>query len=166
MPSVYLRRLTALFMLVTLAACSGQNPATSGFAPAATPAGAHVAKLSLDTTPGVIPGGTGACPGKDIACLTVAYNSPAHYTFCFIPSGSQCEIAPLTWSWNFTLKRDHPFHKLTAIFTPNPGDPSTDEISEKVPLPSSNGAVRYQQTIYGCLPSGCFGPYHIGIITQ
>jgi len=164
--SVTLRRLTALLMLAALAACSGQSPATSGFTPAATPAHANNVKLSLDTTPGVIPGGTGACPGKDIACLTVAYNSPAHYTFCFIPSGSQCELPPLTWSWKFTTKHGHAFHRLTAIFTPNPGDPSTDEISEKVPLPSSNGAVKYQQTMYGCLPSGCYGPYNIGIITQ
>ena len=166
MPSVTLRRLTALLMLAMLAACSGQTPAESGFTPSATAASAQSVKLSLDTTPGVIPGGTGKCPGKDIACLTVGYNAPAQYTFCFIPSGSQCEIAPLTWSWKFSMKRGHEFHKLAAAFTPNPGDPSTDEISEKVPLPPSNGAVKYQQTIYGCLPSGCFGPYNIGIITQ
>jgi len=166
MPSVTLRRLTALVTLATLAGCSGQTPAASAFTPAGSPANAHIAKLRIDTTPGVIPGGTGTCPGKDIACLTVGYNSPAHYTFCFIPSGSQCEIPPLTWSSKFSMKRGHEFHKLAAIFTPNPGDPSADEISEKVPLPSSNGAVKYQQTIYGCLPSGCFGPYNIGIITQ
>jgi hypothetical protein len=166
MPSVTLGRLTALVMLATLAACSGQTPAASGFTPAATPANTHSVRLSLDTSPNVIPGGTGKCPGKDIACLTVSYKTPAHYTFCFLQNGSQCELPPLTWSWKFTMNHGQLFHKLAAVFTPNPGDPSTDEISEKVPLPSSNGAVKYQQTSYGCLPSGCFGPYNIGIITQ
>ena len=87
-PSVTLRRLTALLMLAALAACSGRTPATSGFTPAATPANAQTAKL-IDTTPGVIPADRHV-PGQGHACLPV--EPAAHYTFCFIPSSSQCEI--------------------------------------------------------------------------
>jgi hypothetical protein len=107
-----------------------------------------------------------ACPGKDIECVTIAYGYPAYYTFCFIPSGSGCAVPPLTWTWKFTTRKGDVFKKLDASFTPNPGDPSTDTIWEKVPLPSSNGVVKYQETMWGCDASGCLGPYRIGIITE
>jgi hypothetical protein len=163
------RCLTAL-AIVALAACSGQTPSGSGFAPAAAPA----SSATTASAPGIRSlfhplGGVienGKCPGRDIACLTVSYGYPAQYYFCFIPSGSLCNGGQFTWSSTIRTKKGKVFKGLSGTFYPNPGDPSTDTISETKPLASSHGNVKYQQTIFACLSSGCEGPYHIGIITQ
>jgi hypothetical protein len=161
------RCLTAL-AIAALAACSGQTPSGSGFAPAAAPAtspttGTAAASLFQPLGDVIEEGG---CPGKDIACLTVAYHYPAQYYFCFIPSGSQCTLGPFSWSSRIRTNSGKVFKGLSGSFYPNPGDPSTDTISETKPLASSHGKVKYQQTILACRSSGCEGPYHIGIITQ
>jgi hypothetical protein len=164
------RYLTAL-AIVALAACSNQTSGGPGFAPT-TAASANSATSA--SVPGPrslfqpLGGATenGSCPGKDIACLTVAYGYPAQYYFCFIPSGSQCTGGQFTWSSTIQTKAGKLFKGLSGTFYPNPGDPSTDTINETKQLASSHGAVKYQQTIYACLPSGCEGPYHIGIIIQ
>jgi hypothetical protein len=166
------RCLTAL-AISGLAACSGQTSGGSGFAPASAPA-SSAATATTASAPalrslfqplgGVI--NNGKCPGKDIARLTVSYGYPAQYYFCFIPSGSQCNGGQFTWSSSIQGKKGKVFAGLSGSFSPNPGDPSTDTISETRPLASSHGKVKYQQTIYACVSSGCEGPYHIGIITQ
>jgi hypothetical protein len=162
------RCLTAL-AIVALAGCSGQTPSGSGFAPAAPASSATTTSApglrSLFQPLGDVIENT-TCPGKDIACLTVAYHYPVQYYFCFIPSGSQCTLGPFTWSSTIRTKKGKVFKGLSATFYPNPGDPSTDTIVETKPLPSSHGEVKYQQTILACRSSGCEGPYHIGIITQ
>lgn len=163
MPSISYRRLAAVAMLAGLAACAAQTPGTGGFAPAAP--SPRVSALDLGAlAPAAIK--NAACPGRDIECVTISYGHFATYTFCFIETTSGCATPPLTWTWKFTAKSGHGAQKLGANFKPNPGDPSTDTIWEKVPMPSSNGAVAYQQTIMACNASGCLGPYHIGIITQ
>jgi hypothetical protein len=163
------RCLTAL-AIIALAACSGQTSGGSGFAPAAAPA----TSATTASAPGLRSlfqplGGAienAKCPGKDIACLTVSYGYSATYYFCFIPSGSQCTGGQFSWSSTIRTKAGKVFKGLSGSFYPNPGDPSTDTISETKPLASSHGKVKYQQTIFACLSSGCEGPYHIGIITQ
>ncbi len=171
MSNVTLVRCLSALAIAALAACSGQNTAGgASFAPAAvSPNSATTAAApALRTLFKPLAGGIedAACPGKDIACLTVSYHQPASYYFCFIPSGSQCNGGQFTWTNSFHTKDGRVFKGLSGTFDPNPGDPSTDNISETKPLASSNGAVKYQQTIWACVPSGCEGPYHIGIIAQ
>jgi len=157
MPNVTFSRCLTALAITALAACSGQTPGAAGFAPAAAPATSATTSFAPDN---------GKCPGKDIACVTVSYGSPAQYSFCFIPSGSQCNGGQFTWSSTFRTEKGKLFKGLLGTFTPNPGDPSTDYISEIKPLASSHGNVKYQQTIFACVASGCEGPYHIGVITQ
>jgi hypothetical protein len=168
--SVTLGRCLTALAIIALAACSGQPSGGSGFAPGSSPAtsattaSAPGLRSPLQPLARVVE--NGACGGKDIACLTVSYQKPASYYFCFIPSGSQCNGGQFTWTSTFHTKSGKVFKGLSGTFDPNPGDPTTDDISETKPLASSNGEVKYQQTVWACLPSGCEGPYDIGVITQ
>jgi hypothetical protein len=166
---VTLGRCLTLLAIGALSACAGQTSGGPTFAPGTAPAASTTAASAPAGHSHFQPLGDvikNACPGKDIACLTVSYQKPASYYFCFIPSGSQCNGGQFTWTSTFHTKSGKVFKGLSGAFDPNPGDPSTDNISETKPLAPSNGQVKYQQTIWACLPSGCEGPYHIGIITQ
>jgi hypothetical protein len=176
MPNVTLGRCLTALAIVALAACSGQSPGGSDFAPAAAPATSSTTAIAATTasSPGLRslfqhlggPIADAKCPGRDIACLAVSYGYAATYYFCFIPSGSYCIGGQFSWSSTIRNKAGKVFKGLSGTFYPNPGDPSTDYINETRPLASSHGKVKYEQTIYACLSSGCEGPYHIGIITE
>ena len=84
--------------------------------------------------------------------MTVNAASGGSILLCY----GSCGSINYQWSSTFTKgKKQRPFGKLEATFTPNPGNLVTDQVTEKRPIKSSNGKYKYLQHVKICEGSSC-----------
>ena len=151
--------------------CAGQTSGGPTFAPGTAPAASTTAASAPAGHSHFQPLGDvikNACPGKDIACLMQSRTkSRRRTTSASSPAAASATAASSRGRRRFTPKAEKSLRDSLApsIRTPATRAP-TISAKREAPLAPSNGQVKYQQTIWACLPSGLRGPYHIGIITQ
>ena len=108
-----------------------------------------------------------SCPSEFYECVEISKASPASQEWCIIYSGtSDCtDLYPGTWTWSaltVKAKNGKKTKKIKASFSPNPGNPTTLEISTKAK--KGNGKVKYAVEMEVCnSASSCLGPILIGV---
>lgn len=91
------------------------------------------------------------CPKTYSGCITVNATSGGSIELCY----GSCGPANYRWSSTFSRKRTGaPYGRFLGTFTPNPGDPVTDTVTELRPVKSSQGKYRWYQAVTVC-GSGC-----------
>ena len=146
-------RLPLLLVTGTLAA--GLVACSSGGGSQALPNGAAVAPMAHSGLHLASTGGQrdASCPSSDFACVTVNSSSGGAIGICVSSSGVCSGTLPGPFKWKSVItknKTGKKFKTMKAKFSPNPGNPVTDTITEKKPVKSSKGNYLYTQTITAC----------------
>ncbi|MBV9332864.1 MAG: hypothetical protein JO146_02570 [Candidatus Eremiobacteraeota bacterium] len=105
------------------------------------------------------------CPAGYVYCATLSAGQSVQLYFCYSP-GSYCGPSQYqyTWAWDFALRKSgHLVSYFNGSFSPNPGDPSYDTISEAQGLPSTHGKYKYEQEICAYQGSVCQAFSEVGI---
>ena len=164
-------RITPLFttgvlaVAVGLTACSGGSQAIPGAGGAqavapATHSASHLVVVGAQRD--------ASCPSGDFTCVTVNAASGGSVGICVSTTGT-CggTLSPYKWSGKFFTKKGKKFTHFKGVFSPNPGNPVTDTITERRALKSSKGNYNWYQTITACpQPSGSCLTGNIGIATS
>jgi len=154
-----------------LAACGGN---LQGPTPVAAPAQGTSAVAHASRAPGhlILLGGAKPdtkCPVGYVYCVTVSRTSPATVYFCF-STGTYCSPSEPQYSWlsDFvTRKKHHIVDNFRGVFSPNPGDPTYDTISEAGAVKSTHGKYKYFQNICVYYSStNCIAYFYVGIAVQ
>ncbi len=146
-----------------LVACS------SGGGSQALPSGAQgVAPMAHSALHLAVNGGQrdASCPASDFTCVTVNSASGGAVGICITSTGSCSGTLPGPFKWTSLIiknKTGKKARKLHASFRPNPGNPTTDTITEKVVLRQTHGKYLYTQTVTGCDASSSCISGNIGI---
>jgi len=144
-----------------LAACSsGGSLATPGGArQTASMHGVQITAIGLQRQ--------ARCPVQFFVCVTISKNSPARVTLCINDASGHCP-APGSWFWKGQIltKRFRMHRHIIGNFSPNPGNPTDDTISETKPNHSSEGRYKYQQQINVCNSASSCRGFAIGIATR
>jgi len=103
-------------------------------------------------------------------CITVSKATPFTQEWCISTTGTCGSVFPGTWTWSSTITtvKGKKFKKMTASYSPNPGNPSTLTISEKKKVKSTKGKIKYESSLQACSSTyGCvYLPLPIGIAAQ
>lgn len=153
-----------LGFLPALSACS------SGSRPQALPASLQSAEIGgrFSAPQIIVRAGTHGvrnaeeCPRKKyVQCVTLSNSEPASITL-------DCSYCPPGTYWGGAVYRKNGklFRALTSSFTPDPGNPITDTISERRQVKPSEGKVKYVQQYDFCIYSNCSNTFAIGIVTE
>jgi hypothetical protein len=152
---------------VILAACNGAQQSTSPTISTALPVAAKAAGRStghLMLVGGLRP--DKGCPKEYIYCVTLSAGKSVQLYFCYSP-GSYCGPSQYQYTWVgdfYTANGNNSVTYFNGVFSPNPGDPTYDTISEVQTVKSSHGRIKYEQLL--CAYPTCDGLYHVGIRTK
>lgn len=155
-------RLVLASAVLILASCSGSN---EGPAP---PVSAGVSAFSHSVGHLIMLGGIkpdAKCPRGYVYCVTVSAGQPVQLYFCYSP-GSYCGPSQYQYAWQslFEIRKSGSIISyFSGAFSPNPGDPTYDTISEIEHLNSTHGKYKYAQKICPVVGSLCSVHFYVGI---
>jgi hypothetical protein len=157
-------RFTTLFAVnviavLMLTACSGD--ARPGTVPAgfqAPPASVQPAARDASRATNNV-----KCPVQYVQCVTISYSTPVSVSLACTYCGS---YYPYWGGAVYKKKSGELFKHITSNFSPDPGNPTTDTMTETRPVKPSNGHVRYIQQYDFCISGNCSDTFEIGIVTE
>ena len=108
------------------------------------------------------------CPSGYVYCVTLAEGKPATLYFCY-STASYCGPSQYQYSWQslFIVRKSGSINDyFSGAFSPNPGDPTYDTISEVKKLRSTQGRYKYAQKVCPVVGSLCSVHFFVGIAIE
>lgn len=163
-------RLSGMLVFVGVAFLPMVSGCSSGSHSQALPAGLQSAEIDgrFSAPQIVVRAGThgvrnaAGCPRKKyVQCATLSNSGPVSIML-------DCSYCPPGTYWGGAVYRRNGklFKAITSSFTPDPGNPITDTITEKRQVKPSGGKVKYVQQYDFCIYSNCSNTFAIGIVTE